>query len=197
MSIDNQPNQHTKKYSRIDFDGVMYLYDYHPWNDGRNPRIDNITHTILNTKSSSLERRRAAAVNYFTKVLTKPPGGLANLVDGEQCLYAIVPSHIRGAVSEGLCGIVRNVSRAFNFVNASNVIFRHTTVLKAATGGVRDQQHHLDSIRVIEDVHGKTVYLFDDISTTGNSLLACKKLLLNAGAARVVMIALGQTYMES
>ncbi|NVZ30013.1 phosphoribosyltransferase [Pseudomonas gingeri] len=197
MTVDNTPRQYTKKYSRINYEDIMFLYDYHPWSDGTNPRIDNITHTILNTKNSSTESRRRAAVNYFTKVLTTPPGGLAKLASGEKCLFAIVPSHTSGGVSEALLQIVRNVSHAFNFVNADNVLFRHTTVPKAATGGQRSRLVHLESIAVVNNIEGKTIYLFDDITTTGCSLLACKELLLDAGAAQVAMIALGQTYLEN
>ena len=49
----------------------------------------------------------------------------------------------------------------------------------------------------MDDIKGETIFLFDDITTTGCSLLACKELLLDAGAAQVAMIALGQTYLEN
>lgn len=195
MSVESK--QYTKKYTEISFDEIMHLYDYHPWGDGSNPRIDNITHTILNIKSTAHEARRKSAVNYFTKVLTTPPGGLANLVSLEPCLFAVVPSHTKGNVSEGLLSLVSNVSKNFKFVNADNILFRYNAVAKAATGGERSLKVHLESIKVTKDVKGLTVYLFDDITTTGCSLQACKSLLLEAGASRVVMIALGRTYLES
>jgi predicted amidophosphoribosyltransferase len=196
MAIDNLPSQYSKRYTQIDYENVMYLFDYHPWNEGHNPRIDKITHTILNTKSSSPERRRIAAANYFSKVLTSKPHGISNLTDGEECYFAIVPSHTRGCESAGLMQIALNVSNNFNFVNEENILFRHTTVPKAATGGRRSRDVHLESILVTVDVEGETVFLFDDITTTGSSILACKELLIEAGAACVVMIALGQTYQE-
>lgn len=43
------------------------------------------------------------------------------------------------------------------------------------------------------NIKNKNIIIFDDITTTGLSLLACKELLLSAGAAKVVMIALGRT----
>lgn len=196
MAINNQSNQLAKRYARIDYDNVMYLFDYHPWNEGLNPRIDNITHTILNTKSTALERRRSAAVNYFSKVLTSRPHGICHLHDGGECYFAVVPSHSRGNQSAGLMQIAHNISRNFNFVNEDNVLFRHTSVPKAATGGRRSREVHLDSIVVTLDIAEQTVFLFDDITTTGSSILACKELLVNAGANRVVMITLGQTYQE-
>ncbi|WP_342625017.1 phosphoribosyltransferase [Pseudomonas alkylphenolica] len=198
--MSNVVNQHTKKYPNINYNDVMHLYDYHPWGDGTNPNIDNITHTILNIKNQSNEARaqarRRAAVNYFTKVLTTPPGGLSKLVDGDPCFFAVVPSHTKGNVSEGLMSLMRNLIKDFNFVNANNILLRYNSVQKAAAGGVRCVKVHSDSIRVTEEINGKTVFLFDDVASTGCSLLACKELLLKAGASRVAMIALGRTYME-
>lgn len=42
-------------------------------------------------------------------------------------------------------------------------------------------------------VKDKKIIIFDDITTTGLSLLACKKLLLSAGAKQVVVVAIGKT----
>ena len=39
----------------------------------------------------------------------------------------------------------------------------------------------------------KHILLVDDISTSGNSLLACKELLMENGAERVAMFALGKS----
>lgn len=189
------PHQHVKKYENISFEEIISLFDYHPWEDGNNPRIDNITHTLLNIKNPSADRRRPA-IKFFNKVLVNPPGGLVRLVSGEQCIFAIVPSHSQGCVSPGLTDLIESVAGHFNFGNDVNVLFRHTTVPKAATGGPRSVQVHLSSINVVGDVRGQTVYLFDDVTSTGSSLRACKELLLQSGAARVAMIALGQTYMD-
>lgn len=189
------PHQHVKRHESISFDDIMPLFDYHPWDDGQNPRIDNITHTLLNIKNSSADRRRPA-VKFFNKVLVNPPGGISRLATGDPRIYAIVPSHSRGCVSPGLIELVTSVAPQFGFANDENVLFRHTTVPKAATGGPRGIHVHLSSIQVTHNVEGCTVYLFDDVTSTGSSLRACKQLLLEAGAARVAMIALGQTYME-
>ena len=193
--MSNVVNQHTKKYTQISYVEIMHLYDYHPWGDGSNPNIDNITHTILNIKNQALEAqsRRRGAVNYFTKVLTMPPGGIAKLVDGEPCLFAVVPSHTKGGVSEGLMALVRNVAKDFNFINANNILLRYNGVQKAAAGGVRGVQVHAESIRVTEEINNLTVSLFDDVASTGCSLQACLELLLQTGASRVAMIALGRT----
>jgi predicted amidophosphoribosyltransferase len=53
----------------------------------------------------------------------------------------------------------------------------------------------LDSIKVVKPdlIKGRRVLLLDDVKTSGNSLIACKELLLKAGAKEVVMVALGRT----
>lgn len=195
MTCDTKQSPH--RYSEISFQEIMHLYDYHPWQDGKNPRIDHITHTILNIKRHEECRSRTGAINYFTKILTSSPRGLSFLTDGELSCFAVVPSHAKGHVSEGLLELVRNISAAFNFENEQNLLVRLATIDKAATGGERSMKVHFDSIKVTGQVQGKTIYLFDDITSTGSSLQACKKLLLNAGAHRVAMIALGRTYMVS
>lgn len=42
------------------------------------------------------------------------------------------------------------------------------------------------------DISGDVVLLIDDVTTTGNSLYACKEILLQAGADTVEMFALGK-----
>ncbi|WP_185753755.1 phosphoribosyltransferase [Selenomonas sp. AB3002] len=46
------------------------------------------------------------------------------------------------------------------------------------------------------EISGKTIFLLDDIVTTGNSLIAGKELLLEAGAAKVYPLAMGRTVLE-
>lgn len=195
MDMSSLPSQHTKVYHAIDYDNIMFLYDYHPWDAGKNPKIDKITNTLLNLKHSE-PRRRAPAVKFFSKVLTNT--NITSLLDSEIKAFCIVPSHTANHVSQGLVDLLTNIRVQYEFQNTDNLLRRTKTILKAATGGPRNQQVHIDSIVVTDadQVRGKTVYLFDDITTTGSSLKACKSLLLAAGASRVVMIALGQTHNE-
>lgn len=46
------------------------------------------------------------------------------------------------------------------------------------------------------DITGEIVLLMDDITTTGNSLYACKDILLENGAETVEMFALGKTVRD-
>lgn len=183
-------SQYSKNYRALDFEQIMPLYDYHAWDDGNNPKIDKITNTLI-----GLKKNRTPSINFFTKVVKSQ---LLSIVCSEPRVFCVVPSHTQNNVSSGMMTIMGNIRAAFGFANEPNLLARTVTVPKAATGGDRSLQHHLDSIAVVNKpfVEGKVVFLFDDISTTGNSMYACKQLLLEAGAQSVVMISFGQTWSE-
>lgn len=42
------------------------------------------------------------------------------------------------------------------------------------------------------DIQGDVIWLMDDVTTTGNSLYACKDILSSHGAGKVEMFALGK-----
>lgn len=71
---------------------------------------------------------------------------------------------------------------------------REHSIDKLAMGGNRDKKVHLNSITTLDDVdiQGDVVLLMDDVTTTGNSLYACKEILLSKGANQVEMFALGR-----
>lgn len=66
---------------------------------------------------------------------------------------------------------------------------------KLADGGSRALDIHLKSIEAQsrEIYRGGKVLLLDDVLTSGNSMLACRRILLDAGAADVICLALGKT----
>ena len=71
---------------------------------------------------------------------------------------------------------------------------RSRSINKLATWGSRDLSVHMQSIDTVEDmdISGDIVLLMDDVTTTGNSLYACREILLNRGAVNVEMFALGK-----
>lgn len=66
---------------------------------------------------------------------------------------------------------------------------------KYAFAPARDKGVHLDSFAVNPDVPvaDEVVLVVDDVTTSGNSLYACRDILLAHGAKRVALLALGQT----
>ena len=73
-------------------------------------------------------------------------------------------------------------------------LVRDSSIPKLATGGRRSQNLHMKTIRTLEDmsVEKEIVLLMDDVTTTGNSLYACREVLLRQGAGKVEMFALGK-----
>lgn len=62
---------------------------------------------------------------------------------------------------------------------------------KLSTGGARSYAVHMRSIEAVQDmdIAGGIVLLMDDVTTTGNSLYACKMILEQSGAGEVEIIA--------
>jgi predicted amidophosphoribosyltransferase len=100
---------------------------------------------------------------------------------------AIVPSHDPDERNWGLIKLVRRLSSAGR-IDASSCLVRTVkidTQHNLKEGERKKLKRHLDSIEVRDE-------LLDDIVTTGTSLMACKKLLLDAGASEVICMALGK-----
>ena len=77
---------------------------------------------------------------------------------------------------------------------AIHFLTREKSINKLATGGNRNIDIHFRSISTMNNmkIEGDVVLLMDDVTTTGNSLYACKEILLKKGAREVEMFALGK-----
>jgi len=131
------------------------------------------------------------AINYYFACLkAKLPQNLDGVV------IAVVPSSRPSDFSGSMYQIVRKLC-AFHpgLVDGSKCLVRHTAKQKAHLGGSRDKSIHFQTIRVQhpEIFYNKEVLLLDDVITTGNSMQACKELLLTAGAKQVTCLALAKT----
>ena len=79
-------------------------------------------------------------------------------------------------------------------VDATSCLVRHTTVRRILYGGPSTRSLHTQTIQVEhqELVGGRRVLLLDDITKSGASLVACRELLLEAGAETVQAMALSR-----
>lgn len=85
-----------------------------------------------------------------------------------------------------------------NFSIRNTIIQRKYTVDKKATSSAgRNNDYKIDmkSLKIEEGFvpTGKSFIIFDDITTSGSTLIACKNILMEAGAKHVVCIAFGHT----
>lgn len=166
---------------------ITTLGTYRPWR----------THTLLGGDSSNypetskklldLKSGHASAVEYFRPYLAPAVG--------RNCAIAVVPSHNPANTQSGLKNLAKSFCGTDGRTDATDCLIRHTKIQKLATGGARDVSVHLKSITISEPspIAGQNVLLLDDVKTTGHSLLACKKILLDAGANSVRLVALTES----
>jgi predicted amidophosphoribosyltransferase len=121
---------------------------------------------------------------------------LKSLEMSEPILVALVPGHEAKTTNAGcpLARVALALAASDKRLTADiDLIIRHTTIPKLATGGNRGIQVHLDSMRVTRRVPGATVIVLDDVVTTGNSMAASRQLLGEKAAKHVAGISLCQT----
>ena len=155
-----------------------YLHPYYPTYSGKFGRESR---RVLDFKDG-LE----SAIGYYA--------GLLKSRIARNAVLTIVPPHApgrKGSVAE----LARRLACQYQRVDASSCLVRHKRIAKLARGGDRRMQVHWDSVRVEKQhlIQGRWVTLLDDVTTTGNSLQACKHLLLDAGAVSVRCFALAKT----
>lgn len=159
-----------------------YYHRYRNKDGSHNNSFDMFSGRILDLKD-----KKENGIRYFF-----------NQLDDELCegiTICVVPSHEASANnSSGISMLARKLA-SNNRIDKVDFLQRVFTVDKLAHGGSRNISVHLDSISVNEDmrVAGDVVLLVDDVTTSGASLEACKQILLENGASRVAMLALGQS----
>lgn len=118
-----------------------------------------------------------------------------NLAANDFDCILVVPPHHSCNNKSGIKLLAQKIANVNNIIDATSCLIRHTTIDRLSTGGNRNLENHLKSIKILnqEVIQGKYVLLFDDISTTGNSWKACKKLLKDAGVKKVKCFVLGKT----
>ncbi len=83
-------------------------------------------------------------------------------------------------------------------IDATGCLVRHTTIRRILFGGPSSRALHFQTIQVEEAalIEGRRVLLLDDIAKSGNSLLACREMLLAGGAAQVQAVALARVIIS-
>jgi hypothetical protein len=160
---------------------IVTLAFYHPRRRGSNPDFDEQSMQILGLK----KRNRQVIASYCQIVDPLLGSGFA---------IAVVPSRDSARIGSGIRDLAQLLAGPGR-IDATPCLVRHTTIPKLACGGDRKLEVHLGSIGVARAdlIRGREVLLLDDITTTGNSLRACRILLEQNGAALVKCLALAET----
>lgn len=106
----------------------------------------------------------------------------------------IVPSHDPFRTEPPLRELAQKLAAVGERVDATGCLVRHTKIQRITYGGPSFTQLHEETIRVEQESRffGQPVLLLDDIAKSGATLRACRRLLLDAGATEVQMLALGK-----
>lgn len=155
---------------------------YHPYHNRNNPKFDDFSREILKVKNMDgwvIKEVYHALDEWFT--------------DGFPIVT--VPSHDPEKKDSGIKMIARLLCSNGKRIDATECLVRKYKIDKAAHGGNRSILLHKNSIALQspELIIGKDILLLDDVTTTNNSLIACRDILLNAGAKSVHPYALAQT----
>lgn len=164
-------------------DEIYSIGNYHSyWSYGeKNPNFDAYSGLLLD-----LKEEKEDALNHFHRIIT-------SLIKSE-FVIAVVPSHDPSKVSSGVRKLAQMLVASKSLINGTNCLIRHTKIEKLAHGGNRALDVHLNSISVhAPNLNLSKVLILDDITTSGNSLYACRQLFYNAGARKVKCMALGKT----
>lgn len=143
---------------------------------------DRISGLILDVKE-----KKERGLNYFYQQLE-------NLIS-KNVTICVVPSHEASDKNQsGIAELARRLAKDGR-IDKVDFLLRNNTIAKLATGGERSVDVQLESLKTNPDlsIEGDVILLVDDVTTSGNSLRACKEILLRNGAKRVAMFALGQS----
>jgi hypothetical protein len=110
---------------------------------------------------------------------------------------AVVPTHLAFQAFWPMRTLARQLAD-HERVDATSCLVRHTTIKRITFGGPSTRALHRQTIRLErqELVAGRRVLLLDDITKSGASLLACREMLLEAGAVTVQAMAIGRVIVD-
>lgn len=107
----------------------------------------------------------------------------------------VMPSHLPNARPNALKSLAEELASSHSWIDAVHCLVRTKKIDKLATGGNRSLSTQLSSLDVVNPdmIKGLNVLVLDDVTTSGNSLKAAMKVLLESGAASVSALSLGRT----
>lgn len=188
-------------FEYIEMSEIFYCAAYHPYwiyeEDGtkkHNPSANAYTRSLMDLKNPKKAHpgKHQKAIRLFSKMFVN------ELIDNdfnEDYQIVIVPSSKAGVVSKALISIAEFASDELGLEVCYNALERVVTIDSLHEGGDRSQAVHIRSIEVNVDEldPDKEIILFDDVTTSGNTLLACQTLLQRAGFEDVYLFSLLRT----
>lgn len=162
--------------------GIFYLYHYYP------TRYHD--HVGFSERIVDFKKNEPAMVEKFSADMA------AAFSDWDSdWTIVVVPSRKEDEWGEYLMTMAQAIMDRVHFSDGRKVIRRTCTQPHLAFQDGYSVEHILESMELVSDVdvRGKKIVLLDDVADTGMTLRACEKLLMDAGAAKVVKVALAKT----
>ena len=164
-------------------DKISHFGFYHPYNHGQNLEFDAFSGYILD-----LKRDKLGMVDYFFDQLK-------NIDFNATEAIVIVPSHTPQNRISPVKKIAQKLARVKGWIDATDCVIRTHEIDKLASGGDRSMDVQLRSLKIINQhlLEGKNILVFDDVTTSGNSLFATMKLLKEYNINSVWSYAIAKT----
>ncbi len=111
---------------------------------------------------------------------------------------AVVPAHDPFHYLFPVRALAQRLAAEDERIDATACLVRHARIRRILFGGPSTRALHRETIHVehAELIQGRRVLLLDDIAKSGHSLMACRQLLLDAGAALVQPLALARVIVN-
>lgn len=108
-------------------------------------------------------------------------------------VFCCVPSHKASSTNNNSIALmIKSLAKECGIYDGSQVLLRYKNIDAQKNVRKRKKETHLNSVKVAKNIENKNIILMDDITTSGSSLLACKQLLMEAGANSVICFAFGK-----
>lgn len=198
---------------------VKYIYDYLPYNKRDLGSLEEIEimYLIMDFKYNPKDLRNEYekinpelketnhkhSIEHFSDIIVNKLNFIKNTKDLVICN---IPSSKVGNVETGTYELAHSLIRKTNNILKKNQgtatiefggdnIIRHAEVVSAHTGGMRNESIHLNSIKIIDKnkFKDKNILLIDDVLTTGNTMLACKKIIEDCNPKSILCLTLART----
>jgi predicted amidophosphoribosyltransferase len=165
---------------------IFFIDEYRPQNTTGHNESD-FSQKIISYKKEQNEKEE----NFFIDEIGKIIKNDFDLIDS----IVNIPSSKSNKIENSMFCLANRLSDRFDLNNLCGSLVRHQSIESSHLGGIRSVEEHFRSMKIQKEseILGKRILLIDDITTTGNTFFAARKVLLDAGAAFVYCLSLGLT----